>query len=171
MSFPSRIRSEGFVLSVGTGILVAMISGTSALWFSRSYYFNANRVGWGDASADRSQTMFWWGAVISAGISLLLASITATRSKRFRIALAAAGTLTAALMFVSQRPSLSYMSRALLLPGLFGWILAFGVHADLRKWAGLLWVFGINTVFYAAIVGGVLSALNGRKRLHDKAKS
>jgi len=162
-----RDDSERFGLSVGVGVFLSLISGLSALWFSRSYYFNSDRVGWGDRSADRAQSLFWWGAVISIAVLLLMALIISTRSKRFRFAVGGAGTLSGILMLVSQRPGLRCVSWPLL-PGVFATMMAFGVHSDFRKWSSILWVFGINTLFYSAIIGGAFTLLNWRKRLRGK---
>jgi hypothetical protein len=51
-----------------------------------------------------------------------------------------------------------------LLPGTFATVLAFGLQADLSRWISLMWVFGINTVFYATVVG-LISACLGIRRM------
>jgi hypothetical protein len=170
MTSVSRDDSERFGFSVGRGIFLALASGLSALWFSRSYYFNSDRVGWGDVSADRNQTLFWWGTAISVAVSLLLVIVTTIRSERFRLALGGAGTLTGIVMLLTQRPELRYAA-VMLIPGIFAFMMAFGVHAGPDKWVRFLWMFGVNTVFYTSIIGGVLALLNRGKRLHGKAKS
>ena len=170
MTSLSRDDSERFGLSTGVEILLALIAGISSLWFSRSYYFNADRVGWGIPSADRNQSLFWWGTAISVAVSLLLAIMAAIRSGRFRLAFVSAGAITSALMFMSRWLGLRYVTWALL-PAIFPWIMAFGVHAGPGKWVGFLWVFGVNTVFYTAMIGGAMALLRGRKGLRGEAKS
>jgi hypothetical protein len=169
MTFESTNDSSRFRLPLVPSVFLALTSGVSALWFSRSYYFNSDRVGWGSPSADRDQSIFWWGTVISIALLVLSTTVAAIRSARFRISVAGATTLAGILILAGQRPGLRFLSWPLV-PGIYAAIMALGVHSDFRTWTGLLWIFGINTVFYAAIIAGILAQVNQRKRLHAKGQ-
>ena len=161
--------SRRFGFSTAGGVFLALVSLIGALWFSRSYYSNSGNVGWGDPSADKNQSIFWWGTVISLAVLLLMVIVVAIRSERFRFAVMGAGTFSGMLMFVSQKPDLRYASWPLL-PGMFATMMSFGVHADFQRWASLLWVFSTNTLLYAAMISGGLKLLNRRKPTASKAR-
>lgn len=164
----SRTNSEGLGLSTGSGVFLALVWGIGSLWFSRSHFFNSDRVGWGDPSADRDQSLFWWGTVIGSATSLLMAMITGIRSAGFRFAVWSTATLMGILTLLAIKFSLKY-AEVRLLPGLLAYGIAFGVHSDARNWIDSLWLFWIHTVLYAAMVAGIL-ALPSRRRPPHGAK-
>jgi hypothetical protein len=165
MTALSKGDSERSGLSVGAGVFLALASGVSALWFSRSYYFHSDRAGWGH----RNQPIFLWVSVISAAVSLVLVVITGIRSVRFRLAVGSAGTLTVVLALLLRYGGHGDLPYAVipLFPGILAYMMAFGLHSDAGKWVDFLWMFGVNTVFYATIVAGIIALLNRRKRLHE----
>ena len=161
------VSSQQIRQTIRLSLSGAILSCIGALWFSRAYYLNSDHVGWGDSAADRNQSIYWWVTVICVAVSLLLILLSAVRSERVRFAVLGASALTGSLMVI-RWPTLRYAAISLI-PGLFATVIAFGVHSGPRTWIRFLWVFGINTVFYTTIIGGIDALSKGRA--HARARS
>jgi hypothetical protein len=137
-------------------VVFALISSFIALWFFRLYELNAGLVGWGDASADAYQKFLWWGRRVSVSVLLLFVIIASLRSRRLFLTATSAGIFCAALMLTTRLTGVKWIATPLL-PGIFGYMLAFGVHSDIGELASVLWVWGLNAFVYTLVFAGLFT--------------
>jgi len=133
-------------------VLSNLVSGVMVLWSSRAFHLHAYLAGWGDASADKEQSVLWWICLVSLILFSISVVVSAVYSSRYRRSFLGGAAITGTLWWLSGLSATNYLGY-LLLVGWFAQASVFGVHADL-DWgtAPLCWMLGINLALYASVI-------------------
>jgi len=86
---------------IGIIVLLGLVSACTALWFSWSYSRNAFDSAWGDPNFYSNLRFFWWGAVVSLTVLLLIVIFAAVHWRQIRLALMSTIAICGTLMLVS----------------------------------------------------------------------